>query len=111
MTRSSWRMARRTVWARAVQSTPSGVTWLPSWIDARLQTAVCWLSVTSRISVHRLDRWTTYRPSAAWLQVRLAASLKHIHPLPVWARVRIMRAYSSLARTVRAALPARSASA
>ncbi len=44
------------------------------------------------ISVHRLDRWTTGPPGASlvWLQVRLAASLKVIQPLPVWARVRII---------------------
>ena len=44
------------------------------------------------ISVHRLDRWTTGPPgvSRVWLQVRLAASLKVIQPLPVCARVRII---------------------
>ena len=48
------------------------------------------------ISVHRLDRCTTGPPgepatgSHVWLQVRLAASLNVIQPLPVWARVRII---------------------
>ena len=46
------------------------------------------------ISVHRLDRCTTSLPgsSEVWLHARLAASLKVIQPLPVWASVRIIRA-------------------
>ncbi len=47
--------------------------------------------------------------SAVWLAVRLAASLKVIQPLPVCARVRIMRPYSSRAGSVLRASPAASA--
>ena len=71
-------------------------------IEPRLQTAVSSSELTSMISVQRLERWTTRcggRP--AWLQVRLAASLKVIQPLPVSARVRIIRAYSWRAGTWR----------
>lgn len=44
------------------------------------------------ISVQRLERCTTGPPgsSLVWLQARLAASLKVIQPLPVWASVRII---------------------
>ena len=40
-----------------------------------------------------------------WLLARLHLSLKVIQPLPVSARVRIIRAYSLRAGIVRAALP------
>ena len=65
-------------------------------MEPRLQTAVSDWLVTSRISVHRLDRCTTLGvPSAAWLPVWLhlvlEASLNVIQPLPVSASDRIMR--------------------
>ncbi len=63
----------------------------PRFTEPRLQTAVSPSSVTSRISVQRLEEWTVWPGSAVWLAVRLAASLKVIQPLPVCARVRIMR--------------------
>lgn len=77
--------------------------------EPRLQTAVSPSSVTSRISVHRLEEWTTWPGSAVWLAVRLAVSLKVIQPLPVCARVRIIRPYSSRAGSVLRARPLASA--
>ena len=62
--------------------------------EPRLHTAVSESSVTSRISVHRFEECTMLPDSAVWLAVRFAVSLNVIQPLPVWARVRIMRAYS-----------------
>jgi hypothetical protein len=60
-------------------------------MEPRLHTAVSASLVTSRISVHRFDRWMTFSGRAVWLEVRLAASLNVIQPLPVCASVRIMR--------------------
>ena len=60
--------------------------------------------------MHRLEEWTTRPGSAVWLAVRLAASLKVIQPLPVCARVRIIRPYSSRAG-IGLAAPGPSASA
>ena len=74
-----------------------------------MQTAVSVSLDTSMISVHRFDRWTTLPGRAVWLQVRLAASLNVIQPFPVWARVRIIRPYSSRAGTWRTIRPAASA--
>ena len=112
MTRSSNGTAVRTVVAQLLPvdgRRRSGAA--PRLIEPRLQTAVSPSEVTSMISVHRLDRCTTLPsvPSAVWLQVRLAASLKVIQPLPVCARVRIIRAYSSRAGTCRTWRPSASA--
>lgn len=59
--------------------------------------------------MHRFDECTTVPGSAVWFAVRFDASLKVIQPLPVWARVRIIRPYSSRAGMVLRALPAASA--
>ncbi len=67
-------------------------TWAPRLTEPRLQTAVSESSVTSRISVQRLELCTVRPGSAVWLAARLEASLKVIQPLPVCARVRIIRA-------------------
>lgn len=87
----------------------AGSTNAPRLTEPRLQTAVSPSSVTSRISVQRLEEWTTWPGVAVWLAVRLAVSLKVIQPLPVCARVRIMRPYSSRAGSVLRASPASSA--
>ncbi len=119
-TRSRKVTAVRTVWSSRSQSTASigSATWAGSTsvrrcaarlTEPRLQTAISPSFVTSRISVHRLDEWITAPGSAVWLAVRLAASLNVIQPLPVCARVRIIRAYSVRAGTVLLALPAASA--
>ncbi|MNM94227.1 hypothetical protein D3C81_1066230 [compost metagenome] len=78
-------------------------------IEPRLHTAVSSLEQTSRISVHRLDRWITLPGRSVWLLARLHLSLKVIQPLPVSASVRIMRPYSLRALMVRDALPCASA--
>src|SRR5450631_2400449 len=83
--------------------------WRPRLIEPKLQTAVSLPEVTSRISVHKLDKCTVRPGSAVWLHARFDLSLNVIQPLPVWANVRIMRAYRSPALTVLAAKPARSA--
>ena len=81
----------------------------PRLTEPRLHTAVSPSSVTSRISVHRLEECTVWPGSAVWLAVRLEASLNVIQPLPVCARVRIMRPYRSRAGMVLRASPAASA--
>ncbi|CAM5328222.1 hypothetical protein STENM327S_00042 [Streptomyces tendae] len=59
--------------------------------------------------MQRLEEWTTWPGVAVWFAVRLAVSLKVIQPLPVCARVRIMRPYSSRAGSILRASPASSA--
>ncbi len=61
------------------------------------------------ISVHRLDRCTTFPGAPAWLHRALAVSLNVIQPLPVWARVRIIRPYRSRALICRTNRPSASA--
>src|SRR4051812_9162560 len=78
-------------------------------MELRLQTAVSESDVTSKISVQRLERCTVRPGSAVWLHAWLDLSLKVIQPLPVSAKVRIMRAYRSRARTFLAAKPSASA--
>ncbi|CAM5319547.1 hypothetical protein SALBM311S_11770 [Streptomyces alboniger] len=108
-TRSRKVTAVRTVSSSRSQSMSPFRTKAPRLTEPRLQTAVSPSSVTSRISVQRLEEWTTWPGSAVWLAVRLAASLKVIQPLPVWARVRIMRPYRSRAGMVFLARPFASA--
>ncbi|MNF15424.1 hypothetical protein D3C80_2180340 [compost metagenome] len=56
-----------------------------------------------------MDRWITLPARRVWLLARLHLSLKVIQPLPVSARVRIIREYSLRAEMVRLALPCASA--
>jgi hypothetical protein len=72
----------------------------PRLIEPRLHTAVSSAEVTSRISVHRFDRCTRAAGERRLVAGRFDLSLKVIQPLPVWASVRIMRAYRSRALTV-----------
>src|SRR3546814_2500433 len=94
-----------------VPAGPSSSTWCDRLIEPRLHTAVSSADVTSRISVHRFDRWITLPGLAVWLPARLQVSLNVIQPFPVCASVRIIRAYSSRARIVFTALPCASACA
>ena len=72
-------------------SAPASV-WRARLIEPRLQTAVSFFEVTSRISVQRFERCTVRPGSAVWLQARFDLSLNVIQPLPVCASVRIIRA-------------------
>lgn len=99
----------RTASSSRSQSIAPPSTKAPRLTEPRLQTAVSPSSVTSRISVHRFEECTVWPGSAVWLAVRLEASLKVIQPLPVCARVRIIRPYSSRAGMVRRASPRASA--
>jgi len=110
ITRSRNVTAVRTVPRSASQSIPDVVTCRARFTEPRLHTAVSPSEDTSRISVHRFDRWITLPGTAVWFPARFAASLNVIHPLPVWASVRIIRAYRSRARTRRTNRPAASAS-
>ncbi len=109
-TRSRKVTAVRTVRSSRSQSmSPSVPRCAARFTEPRLQTAVSPSSVTSRISVHRFEECTTLPGSAVWFAVRLAASLNVIQPLPVCARVRIMRAYRTRAGICFTARPAASA--
>ncbi len=78
-------------------------------MEPRLQTAVSVSVDTSVISVHRLDRCTTFPASPVWLHRALDASLNVIQPFPVWASVRIIFPYRSRAFTCRTYRPSASA--
>ena len=84
----------RESFAKSKRTAPlsSLVVWRDRLIEPRLHTAVSLPDVTSRISVHRLERCTVRPGRAVWLHARLLLSLNVIQPLPVCARVRIMRA-------------------
>ncbi len=110
-TRSRKVTAVRTVSSSRSQSiSPVSVrTNAPRLTEPRLQTAVSPSLVTSMISVHRFEEWTTVPGSAVWFAVRFEASLKVIQPWPVCARVRIIRPYRSRAGMLLRARPDASA--